>query len=254
MKKTKTNIPQKNKVRSELQKEIDSICPFCDNEDVGHFEIHHIDENPSNHNLQNLILLCPTCHSKITKEDISMQEVIDIKLNLKNKKSKIQFVSVSIDEHQCGWRPIKDYKNAFEAVELKSLFPVFNFTFINQSNKTVLLTSVKIRSEQLPIGLAGPHIPLPTILRPVIKYKIGMPFGGKVVETNLTEELEVPADRAFKFQIEIYSDSMERFNPPFNKYALFFEFGFNNDFYLKVPMILLNTKKYYKKLKIYRIG
>ena len=73
--KNRKNIPQKNKVRAELQKEIDCLCPFCDNDDVGHFEIHHIDEDPSNNENTNLILICPTCHSKITKGDISKKEV-----------------------------------------------------------------------------------------------------------------------------------------------------------------------------------
>lgn len=50
-KKYRKSIPQHNKVRAELQKEINSRCPFCNNDDVGHFEIHHIDENPSNNNI-----------------------------------------------------------------------------------------------------------------------------------------------------------------------------------------------------------
>ena len=74
-KKNRVKIPQQNKVRAELQKEVDNECPFCSNGDVGHFEIHHIDENPANNDYSNLILVCPTCHSKIDKRDISMEDV-----------------------------------------------------------------------------------------------------------------------------------------------------------------------------------
>ena len=83
----RVRIPRENKVRAELQKEIDSICPFCGNSDVGHFEIHHIDENPSNNEISNLLLLCPTCHSKITKQDITAEEVKSKKasLDLRNR-------------------------------------------------------------------------------------------------------------------------------------------------------------------------
>ncbi|NDV79965.1 HNH endonuclease [Dysgonomonas sp. 511] len=81
-KKTRKRIPKENKVRAELQKEISSICPFCGNDDVGHFEIHHIDEDPSNNEMNNLLLLCPLCHSKITKGDISNIEVLKKKLEL----------------------------------------------------------------------------------------------------------------------------------------------------------------------------
>ncbi|WP_339694938.1 HNH endonuclease [uncultured Roseivirga sp.] len=82
MTKSRNTIPQKTKVRAELQKEIDSVCPFCVSQDVGHFEIHHIDENPSNNILENLILICPTCHSKITKGDIPPIEVQEKKIEL----------------------------------------------------------------------------------------------------------------------------------------------------------------------------
>jgi NADPH-dependent 7-cyano-7-deazaguanine reductase QueF len=48
-KKIRTRIPKENKIRAELQKEIISFCPFCDNSDVGHFEIHYIDERDKLH-------------------------------------------------------------------------------------------------------------------------------------------------------------------------------------------------------------
>ena len=127
--KKNTNIPQKNKVRAELQQEIDSAGPFCDNEDVGHFQIHHIDEDPSNNEYINLLLLYPNCHSKINKEDISKQDVIYKKLNLRNRESLMQFISVSVDEENCGWRPFENAKNAFQAEKLQSLFSIFTFSF-----------------------------------------------------------------------------------------------------------------------------
>lgn len=81
-KKTRTKIPKENKIRAELQQEIGSLCPFCDNTEVGHFEIHHIDENPSNNDTGNLLLLCPVCHSKITKGDIGQFETLRKKISL----------------------------------------------------------------------------------------------------------------------------------------------------------------------------
>jgi len=36
------------------------ICGWCEDPDV--LEVHHIDENRANNNLDNLIILCPTCH------------------------------------------------------------------------------------------------------------------------------------------------------------------------------------------------
>ncbi|GMN11573.1 hypothetical protein MTsPCn9_25490 [Croceitalea sp. MTPC9] len=249
-KKKRIPIPQKTKVRAELQKEIDSVCPFCTNDDVGHFQIHHIDVDPSNNEFHNLLLVCPTCHSKISKEEIPKQEVIDKKLYLKNKECLVQFISVSVDEKNCGWNPIKNSKNAFEALRFQSLFPIFIFSLINNSTKTLLLTSIRVRRKNLPIGLSGPNLPLPNILRPSITYKIKLPLDEGTEETVLQDEIEIPQTRAFKFKIELYSDSMESFKPQC-KYALFFEFGFNHDFYAKIPMILLNSSEYYEKLRLY---
>lgn len=70
-------IPYKTKAL--LQKEIGSICPFCQNKDVSHFEIHHIDENTLNNDLTNLLMLCRICHSKITSSEISLADVLAIK-------------------------------------------------------------------------------------------------------------------------------------------------------------------------------
>lgn len=247
-KKIRTTIPQLNKVRAILQQEINSKCPFCSNTDVGHFEIHHIDENPNNNTLDNLLLLCPICHSKITKKDILIEDVLKVKHNKTNIDYNIQFVSVTIDNENCGWEQYENTPNAFQAVRFKSLFPIFNFSFINNSDKTILLTNIILANELLPIGLSGPEIPLPNILRPLIKYQIKLPNDKEVTNTILKDEIEIPQGRAFKFQIELYAKSMDYFKPP-HKYALDFKFGFNNDFYINIPQILLNSEKYYNTLR-----
>jgi len=82
-KKMRKPIPQKRKIVAELQQAIGSKCPFCNNTDVGHFEIHHVDENPNNNIKSNLLLVCPTCHSKINKGDIKQKTVIKIKSELR---------------------------------------------------------------------------------------------------------------------------------------------------------------------------
>lgn len=87
MTKTRKSIPQKTKAL--LQQEINSQCPICDDSNVDHFEIHHIDENPENNASENLLMLCPICHSKVTKADIGEEEVRQIKTYLMIKaKSK----------------------------------------------------------------------------------------------------------------------------------------------------------------------
>ena len=81
--KTRKTIP--TKTRALLQQEINSQCPVCESRDVDHFEVHHIDESPENNTFDNLLMLCPICHSKVTKGDITKNQVIGIKDVLKLK-------------------------------------------------------------------------------------------------------------------------------------------------------------------------
>lgn len=86
IKKMRSRRQPSAKIKALLQKEINSTCPFCTNEDVDHFEIHHIDSNHQNNNFENLLLLCPLCHSKITKGDITTEQVQALKKSLSNKE------------------------------------------------------------------------------------------------------------------------------------------------------------------------
>lgn len=84
----KKRITVRITTRALLQKEINSKCPFCDSEDVDHFHIHHIDENPDNNEFSNLIMVCPLCHSKITKGNITKEEVVAKKKSLQQVKNE----------------------------------------------------------------------------------------------------------------------------------------------------------------------
>ncbi len=82
-------IPKK--IERLLQKEISNKCPipYCDNTDVQIFEIHHIDNEPLNNDFENLLLLCPNCHSKIPDKGISNDFIKSIKIFLKNNLGNI---------------------------------------------------------------------------------------------------------------------------------------------------------------------
>ena len=63
------------RMRALLQKEIESQCPFCLSKEVDTFEVHHIDENHKNNELNNLIILCPICHKKLTLHLTTLEEL-----------------------------------------------------------------------------------------------------------------------------------------------------------------------------------
>lgn len=68
------------KLKARLIQETGGICAFCEFNDAGLLEFHHIDNNRNNTTFKNLIAICPTCHAKI-----SAQEITD-SLVLKRKK------------------------------------------------------------------------------------------------------------------------------------------------------------------------
>jgi hypothetical protein len=71
----KARKPIPARVKALLQQEVNSACPFCSSSEVDHFHVHHIDENPANNDFSNLLMMCTTCHSKVTKGDIPEYDV-----------------------------------------------------------------------------------------------------------------------------------------------------------------------------------
>ena len=77
--------PRKNpsqRMRALLQQEIESRCPFCQSEDVDTFQVHHINEQPDDDRFENLLMVCPTCHSKITAGTIPCNTIYAKKYEL----------------------------------------------------------------------------------------------------------------------------------------------------------------------------
>jgi hypothetical protein len=87
------------RIKAELQRETGSRCALCPDTDVGHFEIHHIDEDPSNDVYENLLLLCRKCHSKLTKNEWPREKAIKIKRELLIKTDYRLFESSPIETY-----------------------------------------------------------------------------------------------------------------------------------------------------------
>lgn len=65
----RVSIDYSKKYRTMALKYYDHKCENCgwSNGIVDCLDVHHIDENHQNNNIENLIILCPTCHSIITR-------------------------------------------------------------------------------------------------------------------------------------------------------------------------------------------
>jgi hypothetical protein len=52
-----------------------AVCAFCPEHEIASLQVHHIDGDPSNNILDNLLVVCATCHTKITGYVISEADV-----------------------------------------------------------------------------------------------------------------------------------------------------------------------------------
>jgi hypothetical protein len=85
-------IPKK--IEKRIFQEAKSKCPFCGEDDVNTLVIHHIHaySKGGNNEEDNLILVCSSCHSKISNGSISQAKVLatkeDLKRGIKSKNKE----------------------------------------------------------------------------------------------------------------------------------------------------------------------
>ena len=75
-------------VKKKLFQETGSKCPNCQEADVAALQIHHIQPlaQGGNDDEGNLIVLCSTCHSKVTAGEISEIDILRLKILLMKRK------------------------------------------------------------------------------------------------------------------------------------------------------------------------
>jgi HNH endonuclease len=81
MKATRPKRPARTE--KQVYQEAGSRCVFCPERDVSALQVHHINSDRTNNAFDNLILVCATCHAKITAGVIPESEVITKKRQLR---------------------------------------------------------------------------------------------------------------------------------------------------------------------------
>lgn len=69
----RTRLPKTLEMR--VFQEAGAKCAFCAESEVVALEVHHIDGDPANNAFGNLLLVCATCHAKITGGVLSAETV-----------------------------------------------------------------------------------------------------------------------------------------------------------------------------------
>lgn len=222
-------IPEKTK--RILYQECKSMCSDCSNEDTNSFEFHHIDNNPANNSIENLLVLCSNCHKKYTNGIKTKDDAIKTKQELPSRNN-IEIVSINIDKDNCSW--VMARKNVFYNQNNHiNTNPIFIFCLCNNSNKTIILSEIRVTSKSLFSDLGDSFTP--TVLSPLIKYKIELPYDD-TNSTILKEPLSVPVGQGFMFNVELYDTYPIR-----SRFVVVFEFLFGNNTKITTSKIFLNT-------------
>lgn len=243
------HIPEKT--RRLLQKEINSTCPFCENKDVGHFQVHHIDEVPSNNSPNNLLMLCANCHSKITKGDISQMEVQNVKIMLPNIKEGIEFVSVVPDSKNSIWETSDDDIRIFYSVSDSPVKEhlILTWSFINNTTSTIILKGLSYSATKLPSGLMGTAIP--SILRPLAIYNIPIIFNRGIKHEHLSPQIQIPEGHGFQIQTAHYSEYENNIYALTGRFYIDFTFEFSSNIKIEIPRLFFNGSSEKEKLPNY---
>lgn len=237
------------KMRSSLQKEINSACPICGNEDVEYFEAHHIDGDRSNTILANLLLLCSNCHSKITKGDISVDEVIIIKNNLNSFPVGIEVYKTFLVSENDNWEPILDVDNAYILNFKKgNSYPIFQFHFTNHSSKTIVLMDVELRVKHLFCGFGD--LSEPCKVPKSEAYKLIIENNNKVNNLKKFDGVQIPSKQSYIFQLELAQKHGNLYYNLDSRMTLDFILRFNRNVEIKIPRILINTVNEKEGIKI----
>jgi len=73
--------------------EANSKCGFCEEREIASLQIHHMDSDPANNMIGNLLVVCATCHTKITGGVISEADVL-------TKKREIEWLHVQMQRRR----------------------------------------------------------------------------------------------------------------------------------------------------------
>jgi 5-methylcytosine-specific restriction endonuclease McrA len=70
------------RVEKEVYQQAGSHCSFCSEHAVAALQVHHIDGNTCNNAVDNLLVLCASCHAKVTAGVIPLERVVARKQQL----------------------------------------------------------------------------------------------------------------------------------------------------------------------------
>lgn len=128
----KKRINPSYKTKVQLLQEVHFRCPFCFLTDSSILEHHHIDGNPSNTQIENLISVCPNCHTKIESGLITNDKVLATKSQLSSQTKDFYSNSYTFDNFRIHSDRIGIFKKGMTIRDVILILPS------NQVRKTIV--------------------------------------------------------------------------------------------------------------------
>jgi hypothetical protein len=166
------------------------------------------------------------------------------------KPEMVELVGINIDTQACSWDPVEGYENVFYDKESEvPPHPVFDFTFVNHYNKTIVLKSIKLFVKSLYSGLSGLPLP-PTKVESIHTYQMKFQYGKKNL-LRADPPIQIGANQAFRFKLQLMNEYNGKIFQIEGRNILYFSFDFNSDITVVAPKVYLNTKNDNADIPIY---
>ncbi len=88
------------------------------------------------------------------------------------------------------------------------------------------------------------------MLKSIAKYNIKLPEEDEITSFKLIDEIQVPAEQAFKFQVQLFEILNDENYAIQGRKVLFFSFIFNNNISINKQKIFLNCTNENDKMRI----
>lgn len=154
----------------------------------------------------------------------------------------IEILNIEVDSQNCSWIKDDDFDYVFwDTPSEKSPFPIFDFSFFNNSINVVVLSEIRLKIKNLYSGLSG----LPTeisVIKPFAKYEIFLDKKREYYKPKNFEPIGISPNYPFRLQIQVFNQGKDCYYELSTRYLFYFEFYFNNNLTLKSPALYLNTK------------
>lgn len=166
------------------------------------------------------------------------------------KPEMVELVSINIDTEACSWDPVDGFENVFYDKESEtSPYPVFDFTFVNRFNKTIVLKSIRLFAKSHYSGLSGLPLP-PSKVESIHTYQMKFQYGKENL-LRANPPIQIGADQAFRFKLQLLKEYSEEIFQIEGRNVLYFSFDFNSDITVVAPKVYLNTKNDNAGIPIY---